>query len=335
MLNQKGVAKLAEVSSATVSRVVNKDPRVSSKTRKKILDIINNSGYIPNIIAKNLKLSKTKIIGYLVSNIHNPFFPSVLDGIENVCTGKNYRIILENTNENEKTENRAITTLLELRVDGIIAIFVKPSDVEIKGVERFGTPLVLIDRRSDYLKKYDYVGINNIDGMIKIVKYLNKLGHTKIAIIHGPVDITPGHERLEGYKIAIKNLGININNDFIINGYFTESGGYEGIKKIFMLEDRPTACIFSNNLIAMGAYKALMDLKVKIPEQISIIGFDDFKFASYFLPPLTVLDRPTKEMGKLAAQILLERIDNGNSMKNVKNIILNTELIIRESCADL
>ena len=334
-MNQRDVAKLAGVSSATVSRVINKDQSVLDKTFNRVTEVINNYGYVQNAVARNLRISKTKTIGYLVPDIGNPFFPAVLGGIEVACHKKDYDIIFENTDENKAKEKKAIDTLLRYRVDGIIAIFVDGDNEDIKRIRKMGIPMVHIDRKSEVAKDFDYVGIDNIGGMKQIVDYLSSLGHKKIAIIYGPENITPGYERLKGFKEAMKQAKLTVNEEYMVNGSFTEEGSYKCVGKLLSMKDTPTAIITANNLMSIGAYKALVDLKIDIPNEISLVGFDDFDFAAYLIPPITVINRPTWEMGKVGAELLLEKIENGSEEKAVKKIIMATNLCIRNSCAKI
>ncbi|MDD5016507.1 MAG: LacI family DNA-binding transcriptional regulator [Eubacteriales bacterium] len=331
-MNQRDIAKLAGVSSATVSRVINNDPSVSAETNKKVSEVIKKYGYVQNAVARNLRLANTKTIGYLVPDISNPFFPAVLGGIERICNSRGYDIIFENTDEDEEIERKAISSLLRFRVDGLIAVFVRCNQADLQRIKMMGIPVVLLDRKIEYTEDYDYVGIDNIGGLYSIVEYLYKLGHRKISIIYGSQDITPGYERLNGYKAAMKKFGIAINEGYLINGDFTEEGAYKGVVQLFSNDELPTAIITCNNLMTMGAYKAIIDMGIKIPDQVSLIGFDDFDFATHLVPPITVVSRATSEMGKLAAEFIIDRID-GNTSDEPRRVFLPTKLIARGSCS--
>lgn len=332
-MNQRNVARLAGVSSATVSRVVNNDPNVSGETAKKVNEVIHKYGYVQNAMARNLRMANTKTIGYLVPDIRNPFFPQVLGGIESVCWKRGYDIIFENTDEKLDKEKGAINTLMRYRVDGVIADFVDPNSEDIRKVEKMGIPLVLIDRKKTIGEKTDCVVIDNIGGMEQMVKYLIDLGHTKIAMIYGSKEITPGIERLQGFNKAMREAGIVVNEDYVLNGMFSEDGGYECTYRLMKMNEPPTAIITANNVMTMGAFKALADNSIKIPADVSLAGFDDFPLAAYLTPSLTVVNRPTWEMGQTAAEILLERIENKDADHPKKEMVLPTNLLIRGSCA--
>jgi LacI family transcriptional regulator len=331
-VNQRIVAKMAGVSSATVSRVVNNDSGGSPETAQKVKEIISKCGYVQNAVARNLKMAKTKIIGYLVPDIRNPFFPLVLAGIEQVCWERGYDIILENTDEDIVKEKRAINALLRSRVDGLIADFVDPDSEDVRMIEKMGIPLVLIDRKPANGKEADYVVIDNIGGISKLMEYLLGLGHRKIAMIHGPLTNTPGAERLKSYYAELRRAGIEINGDYVQNGMFYEEEGYACASRLIRMKEPPTAIITANMTMTMGAFKALLDNSVQIPKDISLAGFDDFTLAAYLTPPLTVVDRPTGEMGKIAAELLLERIENKDAGPK-REIVLPTSLLVRKSCS--
>ncbi len=334
-MNQRDIAKLAGVSSATISRVINEDPSVSPKTYERVMQVIRKHGYVQNAMARNLRMNSTKTIGYLVPDIKNPFFPSLLSGFQEMCFKKGYDIIFENTADDFEKEKKAIDTLMRYRVDGLLAVFVNAD----KAIERFGNigiPMVLIDRKATIKQEHDYLLIDNVDGIKQIVKYLASLGHKDIALLYGPKEITPGIERYNGFLAAMQEQGLAVKEEYLLPGRFVEKCSYEATKKLLALEKRPTALIAGNNLSCIGAYEALKDSGVKIPQDISLVGFDDFVLAAHLNPPITVVKRPTTEMGRIAAEMLLERIDKGNTSRKIvpRTIIVPTELCIRESCME-
>lgn len=332
-MNQKDIAKLAGVSSATVSRVINGDDKVAPKTYEKVKRVIDEYGYVHNAIARNLKKSSTKTIGYLVPDIKNPFFTSVLVGFEEMCYAKGYDIIFENTCENVEKEKKAMQTLLSLRVDGLLAVFVDTENKLVDSFDSMGIPIVLIDRKSKNEAKHDCIIIDNYDAMKKLVDHLASLGHTDIAAIHGTLDITPGEERLNGFLEAMKQAGIPVNPDYVVPGWFTAEGSYEATEQLLKLKKPPTAIITANNLSTMGAYAALVDHKVKIPQDISLVGIDDFLLAGHLTPPLTVVRRSNTTVGRIAGEMLLDRIEMGSAHTRIPQRVrvLPTELCVRES----
>lgn len=227
----------------------------------------------------------------------------------------------------------AINILLRYRVDGVIADFVDTNSDDIKKIENMGIPLVLIDRKASVGKKTDSILIDNVGGMLHIVEYLIGLGHKRIAMIHGPTINTPGVERLEGFYQAMKKAGRKINDEYVLNGMFSEKGGYECTRRLMEMKVPPTAIITANNVMTMGAFKALFDNLIKIPKDVSLAGFDDFPLAAYLSPPLTVINRPTWEMGQIACEMLFERIENKDIDFPKRDLVLSTDILIRGSCA--
>ena len=336
-LNQRDIAKIAGVSSATVSRVINKDKKVSPKTAQKVLEVIKKNGYVQNAMARDLRMANTKTIGYLVPDINNPFFISMLSGFQEMCFKQGYDIIFENAADDPEKEKKALDTLLRYRVAGLLAVFVNTDNEYIHAFANMGIPVVMIDRKSSGPQTNDYLMIDNTGGVGQIVDYLVSLGHTDIAIIYGPEDITPGIERLQGFYQAMERNGVPVKKEFVVPGFFTEEGGYNAVKHLLKQKEWPTAMICANNLTSMGAYKALRDLKIGIPEQMSLVGFDDFPLAGHLQPPVTVLKRPNTSMGRKTAELLLERIGKGEEGRKIKprNIVMPTKLCIRNSCAPI
>ena len=336
-MNQRDIAKLAGVSSATVSRVINKDKKVYPKTAKKVLQVIKENGYVQNAMARNLRMANTKTIGYLVPDIKNPFFIAMLSGFQEMCFKQGYDIIFENAADDPEKEKKALETLLRYRVAGLLAVFVDSDNEYIDVFGNMGIPVVMIDRKSSGVQKNDYLMIDNMGGVGQILDYLVSLGHTDIAMIYGPQDLTPGVERLNGFRKAMKKNGIPVKEEYLIPGLFTEEGGYHAVQELLQLKNRPTAMIGGNNLTTMGAYKALVDYKVSIPEEVSLAGFDDFPFAAHLQPPVTVIKRPNTNMGRIAAELLLERVSKVRKAKTSqpRSIVMPTQLCIRESCTQI
>jgi LacI family transcriptional regulator len=335
-MNQKIIARLVGVSSATVSRVINNDPRVSKETFERVQKVIADMGYVPNTIAKSLRVKKTRTVGFVVPDIGNPFFPEVLRGIEEVCVAHKYHIILGNTNEDRETEREIVQHLREKRVDGMLMILVDETGSTVKGTSAYGNSecsVVFIDR---HVEGYcaDSVLIDNFGGSFNAASYLLELGHTKVSVIHGPRNVTPGIERLRGFLHAFEVAGLAVRPEYIREGDFRTRSGYALARELMALPDPPTAIFCGNNLMTIGAFEALRVVGVQIPEQVSLVGFDDFLLAKYLTPPLTVVDRPMADMGRIAAELLIARIEQRDRTV-AKKIMLPTRLEVRQSCRRL
>lgn len=334
-MNQRDIARIAGVSTATVSRVINKTGNVAQETYKKVRRVIEEQGYVPDTIAKSLRMRQTKTIGFVIPDIGNPFFPEVLKGVEAVCVEYGYNIILGNTNEDVRTERAVVRNLRQQRVDGLLMILVDESGATLrwglKGSEG-RLPIVFIDRHIEGFQ-YDSVVIDNEGGAFQATDYLLQLGHTRIAIIHGPANMTPGGGRLRGYLQAMRAKGVEIVSDYVKEGDFRTRSGYELAKHLMSLPTPPTAIFGGNNLMTMGIFEALRDMGVRIPDQVSVVGFDDFLLAAHLTPPLTVVDRPMSDMGRIATELLISRIENRDQTA-VRKVVLPTKLRVRQSCRE-
>ena len=335
-MNLKDIARMAGVSTATVSRVINRSGPVSAKTARRVLGVIEESGYVPDTIAKSLRMGQTKTVGFVVPDISNPFFPEVLNGAEAVCADWGYTIILGNTNEDVACEAKVVRSLRQQRADGLLMILVDESGGTLRqalaGADA-DLPIVFIDRHIEGFL-YDSVIIDNEAGTSQATRYLLELGHTKIAIIHGPTTTTPGVGRLRGYEHAMQAAGLPVNPEYVLLGDFRTESGYRLAKRLMCMSDPPTAIIGGNNLMTMGIFRCLKDMDVPIPDQVSLIGFDDFQLAGYLSPPLTVVDRPMSDMGRLAADLLFLRIEK-RDLGPVRRVVLPTALEVRGSCRRL
>ncbi|MDI7247029.1 MAG: LacI family DNA-binding transcriptional regulator [Bacillota bacterium] len=334
-MNQRDIARIAGVSTATVSRVINQKGNVDRDTYAKVLKVIEEQGYVPNTIAKSLRVRQTKTIGFVIPDIGNPFFPEVLKGVESVCVQHGYNIILGNTNEDVETERSVVRNLRQQRVDGLLMILVDERGETLRwglrGAEgRF--PIVFIDRHIKGFQ-YDSVVIDNEGGAFQATDYLLRLGHRRIAMIHGPVTMTPGGGRLRGYLEAMRAWGVEVVAEYVREGDFRTKSGYELAKHLMSLPVPPTAIFGGNNLMTMGIFEALRDMGIAVPDQVSLVGFDDFLLGAYLSPPLTVVDRPMSDMGRIAAELLISRIENRDQTA-VRKVVLPTALRIRQSCRE-
>jgi len=331
-MNQRDIARLAGVSTATVSRVVNSDPCVSTAKAELVKRVIKEHGYITNAIASNLRSAKTKTIGFIVVDLYNDFFSRVFCGIDRICQLNGYNVLLQNTDDNVVKEKDAIHTLCKYRVAGIIASFVQDGSSAMETLKSLEIPVVLVDRKSRN-EKIDCVVVDNEGGIKKQVDYLVGLGHKRIAIICGSQTNSTGYERLQGYIKAMKENGLEVDSEYIQYGEFYEEGGYKSTIKLLGMEKPPTAIISSNNLMSIGAFKAIKDIGLQIPRDVSLTCFDDFQLASHLNPPLTVIQRPMQRMGEIAAELLFGLMMGSRKPSDHQLIVMPTELNIRESCS--
>ena len=323
----KDVARQANVSISTVSRVLNGLDRVSSKTRKKVLKVIEDMSYVPNNVAVSMVKKQTKMIVVMVPDIINPFYTSLIQGTEEVAKAMGYFTLVFSTNDDETEEREFFSGVLSKTVDGIITV---SSSKTLDFYKSFSKPVVLVDR---YIENcgLDGVVIDNFGGAYQAAKNLLEMGHKKIAIINGSLDFNIGKERLWGFEQALRDYKVPIISEYIKQGDWYEDNGYSSMVDLLKMSDPPTAVFASNNLICVGAIKALYDLNIRIGEEISIVGFDENELAEFTRPKITVVNRPTFKMGKTAARMLLDKIKGNRESDASQKITLSTELITRGS----
>ena len=326
----KIVAKLAGVTPSVVSRVINQDSRLSirEETRNRILQAIKELNFRPNQIARSLRMKSTATIAMVVPDIANPFFAEIIKGAQDNAAKKEYSLILCNTDENALKEKDYIKLLVNKQTDGIILASVYIEDETIGLLQNFNIPYVLVNRtfKND---KVSYVIVDNVYGAVHAVQHLIDLGHKKIAHISGLLYTETGLTRLEGYRKTLMKNKIDFNSDYVVESTFTEQGGYEAMLKLLRVSPLPSAVFASNDLIAFGAIDAIKEHNLSVPEDISVVGFNDIWMAKRITPPLTTVRFPLYDMGRISIEILINKIQKQNNLKD--KIILTPELIIRKS----
>lgn len=300
------VADEAGVSVSTVSRHLRGD-RVRAAER--IDRAISRLRYRPSPAAQSLKSGKTGAIALVVPDVTNPFFAAVVRGAESITAQGGHTIFLANTDESDDREAEVIEDLLS-RVDGVLLAPASENNPNPQRLADAGVPTVLIDREVPSTGCFDTVLIDNCGGARSAVEHLLSKGHERIATIAGSVESTPGRLRLEGFRATMAGRGIEPPMNFVQLGRFKEHGGYQAMTRLLALTDPPTAVFVANNLMTIGALRALKDIGVRIPDDLSIIGFDDHPFSEILDPPLTVIDRPMEQQGVLAMRMLLSRMND-------------------------
>jgi LacI family transcriptional regulator len=328
MPNLLDIAKRAGVAPITVSRVINNSGYVSQATRERVEIAVKELGYVPNTIARGLRSKRTHTLALIVTDITNPYFTSMARGVEDAAGACNYTVIYCNTDESEAKEEKYANMLAQRQVDGVLLV---PSCGNAKTIKFFETNeinVVLLDRRISGVGT-DIVCSDSESGAYRLVKLLIGLGHKRIAIITGHEDVSTSADRVTGYQQALTEANLS-ENDLIYYGAFNEQSGYELTNQAMMTSPKPTAIFGGNNFIAIGIMKALHDLKLDVPGDVSVVGFDDLPESMFMKPFLTVARQRAYEMGKLAAELLLKRI-SGELPQEHREIILPVEIVVRES----
>jgi DNA-binding LacI/PurR family transcriptional regulator len=322
------VAKKAGVSVATVSRVLNDSPLVTEAARRKVLRAVKALNYQPNRAAQRLRAGRSYIIGLIISDIQNPFFTSVVRGIEDVAYQHGYSLVLCNSDEDPEKEKLYVNVMRLEEVAGVILASASEADPQVDDLITYKIPVVAIDRQMGE-RQVDSVLAANTEGAHRAVSHLIELGHQCIGFIGLPLTLTPGKERYEGYRRALRDHQVPVLEDWVRIADAKQQGGHDSARAL--LKDQPgiTAFFVSNNLMTLGALDAIREQGLKIPDDISIIGFDDMPWASLLQPPLTVIAQPTYDLGRCAAELLLGRLEDPH--KPVVHTRLATTLVERGS----
>jgi len=324
----KDVAELAQVSTATVSHVINNTRSVRSSTKEKVNKAVKELNYKPNAIAQSLRNKKSKTIGLILPDNTNPYFAEIAWSIEYASRNNGYSVILCNSDGNSKREDFFIQLLIEKQIDGLILVSAGESKQNLLKLQKINIPVVLVDRNSPEIS-IDSVQIDNRAYGCIATKHLIALGHEKIACITGPNNITPSYDRVIGYFNALQEHCISINKDYVIRGDFKPQGGYLACKALMALPIPPTAVFACNDLMAYGVMRAIAEADLVISHDISLIGFDDIYLSAYTNPPLTTIRQPRMEMGQEAFRLLINRMVNPDDL--TRTTLLDSKLITRSS----
>jgi LacI family transcriptional regulator len=335
----RDIARLAGVSVATVSKVLNNKPTVKPKLVQQVKQAVEALDYHPDQGARSLRVRHTFTAGMIVADVTNPFFTEVIRGIEQEAEVNGYSLILCDTNEDEELEKHYLTTLFSQRVDGVLLIPTSPRLALERHIQR-RFPIVLIDRIP-----LDYTGAavmtDNVAAAFEGTRHLIELGHRKIAIITGRLNLSNGLDRLEGFRKALEESHIALRDEFLQQGDFQSESGYQCTLKLMGLPEPPTAIFSCNNNMTLGLMRALGELRRQCPQDVSVLGFDDFEWSANFIPRLSTIAQPTYEMGKQAMQMLLRKLAARSSGEEVVSgtgetpLMLKAELRKRDSTAAL
>ena len=326
------VAKAASVSTSTVSHVINETRFVRPETRERVLSVMREMSYKPNRLASSLRKSQTQTIGVLVPNAANPFFAEILAGIESACFEHGYNFIMGNADDDPERELAYLQVLLERQVDGVLLVAAGTHEKSLELLALHGTPAVTFDRSANSLQ-VDEILADSKQGGLLATNYLLDLGHRRIACIKKGSDLTSSTDRVLGYQEALLARGVAIDDDLIVAGDYMPAGGYNACVQLLDLDEPPSAIFTCNDLMAVGALSAIYDRGLRVPDDISVIGYDNISLASYTIPPLTTIAQPIFELGKLAVDKLVARLKDSDAERNYPSReVLPVSIFERESC---
>lgn len=324
------VARESGVSYSTVSRVLNGYGALKESTRAKVLSAAEKLGYVANIKARSLAGGKTRFVGILVPGLDNAYISEIVSGVDQELARSGYDMMLYTTHRYAGKESIYVKTIANGLVDGLLLIVPLNLRAYLDALPSSDFPHVLIDQ-IDPEHKCTTVDSTNWQGAYDAVTYLIGLGHRRIGFISGTLGLNSAIERLDGYRAALRHHQIPYDESLIITGDYLPQGGYAATKILLALPERPTAIFASNDLSAFGALDAIHEARLRIPEDISVIGFDDIPHASLVFPRLTTVRQPLVQIGQTAVRLLLEKFENPAVV--ARRVTLSTELVIRDSCA--
>lgn len=331
MATIKEVAEHAQVSVATVSRVVNNSGYVSDDLRDRVHEAMQTLNYKPSALARSLRRQETLTVGLLMPQINQPFFSTLAFAVEKTLFDNEYRTLICSSEENDARETAYVEMLLRQRVDGVIIVPTGRTDENIMRLLDLRVPVVLIDRDIPNVP-INRVLSDNRGGAYKAVMHLLKLGHRRIALIGGPPYSETMIQRAEGAYQAYAEMGITYDSDLIIMGTMSQFElGYKTARTLLQLTKPPTAIFALNDVVAVGVMHAAAELGLRLPADLSVVGYDDIPLAGYVIPELTTVEQPIYRMGEYAVQILLRRLKNHAAP--LESVTLDTRLIVRKSTA--
>jgi len=320
----RDVARYAGVSPATVSRVLNRSAHpVSERGRRRVLDAARRLAYIPNMLARSLLTQQTAAIGVLIPDVSNPYYAAILRGIEDAISPSSRTVILCNTDRRPEKQRLYMRALMERRVDGIVIAGGSFGRAELAVAGR-NVPVVMIGR---HRARVPVVRVDNVAAGAMATEHLLALGHRRIACLAGPSTSLTAADRVAGYRKALEAAGLPADPALVREVGFTPAGAAQAVAGLFRADPPPTAIVAANDQVAIGAIRALHELGYRVPDDVSVVGFDDTPLASYTVPALSTVAIPTYELGRAAVALLLKMLEG----QRVLSVVLPCTLRVRES----
>lgn len=333
----KDVARVANVAPSTVSRVIANSPRISEKTKERVREVMDQLGYHPNFIARSLASQSTRAIGLVMPSstdvvFQNPFFPTVLTGLSEGAHSKQYALHMTTGKTEDEIFDGVVAMVQGGRVDGVVLLYSKVEDKVIAYLRERDFPFVVIGKPFKDDDNISYVDNDNFKAGKEVTEHLIQLGHDRIGFIGGNLDLVVTVERLLGYEKALRNSGLSLVDDYIVNDEFLRESGQDAVKELLSLENPPTAMVVADDLMALGVLNKLDEMGIAVPEDISIVSFNNVLIAEMARPPLTSVDINIFDLGYQAAKSLIQKIENPEEPN--KRIIVPFQIVKRFSCGE-
>ncbi len=326
------VAAMAKVSIATVSRTVNGSSSVSDVLKKRVWQAIKQLNYFPNSHARTLVSGRSRLLGIIVENITNPFFPELIQSFEEIAVAHGYEILVSSSNSDPVVLTRCVRRMLERKVDGVAVLTFGEEEPVLDQLMQNNIPMVLAEFRLDN-PRTSTILLDYTTGIRAAVDHLKSLGHSKIAFLAGPSTLHSALTRLNDYSTAMKDADLPIQKKWIVECDHTLKGGVAGFGKLRALTVRPTAILCSNDMTAIGVLRAAYMKGLRVPQDLSVIGLDDIAFAEYTLPPLTTIRMSRVDLARAAFEALRQQVENSPSPEIQREFLVSTSLVVRGSTA--
>lgn len=326
----RDVARRAKVSTATVSRTINQVSTVDSQMAKRVWKAIEELGYYPNRSARTLVSGRSHVFGLIVSEITNPFFPEIVQTFETLAVEQHYEILLTSTIHDPRRMELAVRRMIESRVDGVAILTFGMEETLLEHLRFRNLPLVFVDI-GPKAPRVSNIRVDYADGIRQAVQHLAALRHERIAFITGPVRLKSAMARKTAFEEAMREIGLPVKPGFIVEGDHRLEGGKKALQMLSELRERPTALMCSNDMTAIGVMREAFELGIKIPEDLSVIGFDDIRIAEFMTPPLTTIQMSQSELARLAFEALLKEVKRETPSPDGTEFVLKTRLVLRSS----
>jgi LacI family transcriptional regulator len=326
------IAKRARVSTATVSRAINRVPTVDPQLAKRVWKIVEERGYYPNTQARALVSGRTRIFGLIVSDMTNPFFPEIVQSFEDIAVQHNYEILLTSTVHDTKRMETSVRRMIERRVDGVAILTFGMEESLLEGLRFRKVPLVFVDV-GPALPRICNIKIDYQRGIRQAVQHLAALRHEKVAFITGPLLLQSSATRKNAFEDSLREIGMQVDPDLILEGDHTMEGGMRALAELTKRATLPTAVMCSNDMTAIGVMREAYERGISVPQELSVIGFDDVRLSRFFIPPLTTIQMSQVEIARLAFKALVVEVERETPSPKGTEYILNTDLVLRKSTA--
>lgn len=332
MATVKDVAREAGVSLGTVSNVLNGKISVKQETKDKVYDAMKKLNFQYNMNASALRTKTTKNIGLIIPTIVNPYYPELARGVEDALINENFTLFLCNSDRNLEKEQQYVDALLSKGTDGLILVKSKLSGASLRQIAA-RTALVLVDHDGESSHRFSQINVDDVNGIIQGMNLLKQNGHKKIGFISGLQDAYSSICRIRTFRECLANWGVSCPAEYIVEGNFSWNSGYMAAEQLLALPDRPTAIFAANDIMAMGAMRAISDQGLRVPQDISVLGYDDIEFCNLSVPPLTTIHQPKYQVGAEASRLLLKMLSKQEDFD--RSIVMQTRIVVRSSVSSV